>query len=84
MSARQIGPGGLTAFVPNGSSRQETAIILVAAAEEYGLDQRSIRATQGGFFITDELVDVLYAEPEPTTTKTSGKRAAKKNSTKGE
>lgn len=74
-------------FVPNGDSRRETAIILVGTADEYNVDQRSIMATKGGFYITSELADFVYDEPEPepvkkagTTKKTSGNRAAKKNS----
>lgn len=57
-----------TAFVPNGDSRQETAIILVGTAEEHGIDQRSIQATRGGFNITEELADVLYDESTPDET----------------
>lgn len=79
-----------TVFVPNGDNRRETAILLVGTAREFGIDQRSIRTASGGFYITEDLADVLYDEseqdePEPApedkgTTKTSGNRAAKKNS----
>lgn len=62
---RQIGPGGMTAFVPNGDSRRDTAIILIGTAQEHGLDDaRAVRAAQGGFYISDELADLLYDEPE--------------------
>ena len=59
---RMLGQGGLTAFVPNGDSRQETAILLVGTASEYGIDQREIRATSGGFYISDRLADLLVDE----------------------
>lgn len=58
------GPGGFTAFVPNGYSRKETAILLVGTADEYGIDQRAIRAVLGGFFVSDELADVLGEDAE--------------------
>lgn len=64
-------------FVPNGLSRRETAILLVGTADEFGLPQRDIKARMGGFEITEELADVLYTE---SAKKTSGNRAAKKNS----
>lgn len=80
-------PGIDSPFVPNGDSRRETAILLVGTADEYGIDQRSIRSVSGGFYISEELADVLYAEddgqqdeapaPEAEPTKTSGNRAAK-------
>lgn len=98
-----IGPNGMTVFVPNGASRKDTATVLVGTADEYGIDQRSIRATRGGFYVTDELADLIYADedaadegaadggaadegtkPAPSKTKTSGNRAAKKNTSKKE
>lgn len=92
MTARQIGPGGMTAFVPNGDSRQNTAILLIGSAREHDMDDSLvIRATQGGFFISDELADVLYDEPEDEAPepakpakKTSGNRAAKNSTTEQE
>lgn len=59
---RLLGQGGFTAFVPNGDSRKETAILLVGTAREYGLDQRSVRMTSGGFYISDELAHILSEE----------------------
>lgn len=85
-----------TVFVPNGDSRTDTAVLLVGTAEEHGVDQRSIKATVGGFWVTEELADLVYAEvdeepepepePEPvkTPTKTSGNRAAKSSTDKKE
>lgn len=63
-------------FVPDGGSRKNTAVLLVGTAEEFGLDQRSIRAAQGGFWITEELADVLYHE---SANNASGNRAEKNN-----
>lgn len=54
-----------TAFVPDGDSRQETAVLLVGTADEFGIHQRSIQPTRGGFNITDEMAEALGAEPAP-------------------
>ncbi len=76
-----------TVFVANDTvgSRKDTATLLVGTAREYNINQRSIRSTTSGYWITDELADLVFAEepePEPTPakapTKTSGDRAAKK------
>ena len=84
-------PGQSAPFVPNGESRKETAVLLVGTAAEYGIDQRAIRATSGGFYISDELADLLYdesaeeavpePEPESPIKNTSGNRAAKTSDT---
>lgn len=81
-------------FVPNGDSRQETATLLVGTAEEYNIDQRSIKVANSGFLITEELADIIYdgaeveveaEKPGPKTTKkTSGTKAVKNDSTEGE
>lgn len=78
-------------FIPNGDSRRETAILLLGTAEENHLPPEDIHADpHGGFWITDDLADILYdegviEEPEdPAPNKTSGSRAAKKNSQKEE
>lgn len=60
-------------FIPNGDSRTETAVVLVATAEEHGFDQRVIRTTALGFFVPEALADLAYgegdlpegADPEP-------------------
>lgn len=54
-----------TAFVPNGESRHETAVLLVGTADEFGIDQRSILPAAGGFHITEEMAEALGAEPVP-------------------
>lgn len=71
-------------FVPDGPSRRETAILLVGTAAEHGLRDDSVHASQNGFWITDDLADILYdedvlgADPDDgEATKTSGDRAAK-------
>lgn len=86
-------------FVPDNTagSRQETAVLLVGTADEFGVPQRDIASTQGGYWISDTLADVLYdeaedeAEAEPKKTaktqsrkKTSGNRAEEINSEKEE
>lgn len=51
-------------FVPNGPNRQETAVLLVGTADEHGIDQRSIRSVSSGFYITEELADLIYGADE--------------------
>lgn len=64
-AARVIGPNGTSAFVPNGDSRADTATVLIGTARENGLDDRtSVYATQGGFYISDALADLLYEDDE--------------------
>ena len=52
-------------FIPNGDSRQETAVLLVGTADEYGIDQRSIVAALGGFNISSDLATAVYGEADP-------------------
>lgn len=49
-------------FVPNGDNQEETATLLVGTAAEYGLSQRSVRATVGGFKISEELADIVFSD----------------------
>lgn len=77
------------AFVPTTrENRQETAILLVGTAEEYGIDKRQIKVESGGFDIPESLADLIFAESEGESSgknkKTSGNRAAKNDSTKKE
>lgn len=56
---------GMTAFVPNGESRKDTATLLLGAALDNGLDEtRAVVAVQDGFYISDELADALGGEGE--------------------
>ena len=52
-------------FVPDGKSRRDTAVLLVGTAAEFGLSDQHVFAVQRGFYISDELVAVLYAEGMP-------------------
>lgn len=70
-------------FVPDADfgSRKQTAIVLVGTYKEHGLSDRSVKTVQNGFIITDELAEILYSVSEEISPKkTSGNRAAKKNS----
>lgn len=55
-----------TAFVPAGENRRETARALVDLANANGIAQTSIQSTHGGFNVTDEVADLLYAEVDDT------------------
>lgn len=75
MSMNKSGPRGMTAFVPNGDSRKDTAIVLIGTAQEHDLDDsREVAAVQGGFYISDALADVLNALAEAEA-KSSQKQA---------
>lgn len=74
----------LSVFVPNGDSRQDTVVLLVGTADEFGVSQKSIKATRSGFYITEELADLLdgsadegYSEDDPES---SGNRAEENDS----
>lgn len=68
-------------FVHNGVSRATTAVLLVGTASEYGVDQREIRVVRGGFEISERLAGLVYPENKtPKRGRTSGNRAAKKQS----
>lgn len=93
MSAPQRGPRGMTSFVPNGAngySRRDLAIVLIGAAREAGLnDAKHVIARPGGFYISDEMAELILSEepeeqepepePEPDKPKTR-KKASKKTS----
>lgn len=64
VASQKYGPDGLTVFVPNGENRRETAVLLVGTAREHNLSPRSIHATNGGFYISDELADLLGEDTE--------------------
>lgn len=49
-------------LVPNGNSRRDTAVLLVGTAQEHGLPDSAVFATQQGFYISDTLRDILYSE----------------------
>lgn len=94
----------MTRFVPNGSAlaatpdqpltRRDLAVVLVGSAEEYGFDQRSIRTTPNGFYVSDEQYKLLFedgveteagpgAEAEPAPKKPAPKRRARSTKTSG-
>lgn len=64
-------------WVPDATmgSRKDTAVLLVGTATEFGIPQRDIASTRGGFYISDRLAELVYdeageddqAEPEPET-----------------
>ena len=49
-------------FIPNGDSREDTAVLLVGTADEAGIDQRGIQAVPGGFNITPEVARAAYGD----------------------
>lgn len=51
-------------FVSDGDNRTETAILLVGTAEEHGVSQDDIFATNGGFLVSEEVADLVrdYAD----------------------
>lgn len=66
---------GKPEFIPNGDNREETAVLLVGTAQEFGLGD-AVFAVPDGFYVTTELADLIYddeldadpdldPEPEP-------------------
>lgn len=53
-------------FVANDAagSRRDTATLLVGTAREYGISQRDIASTHTGYYITDALAKILYADDD--------------------
>lgn len=51
-------------FVPDGESRQETAVLLVGTAAEYGIPKREVAAVQGGFRISEQVNTALGYDDE--------------------
>jgi hypothetical protein len=74
----------MSRFIPDdhAGTRSDTAVLLIGTAKEFGIDVHEVRTppTRRGFTISDRLADVLDEQSKP---KTSGNRAAKKNSQKG-
>lgn len=85
-------------FVPADAvgTRSETAALLVGTAREFGISQHSIKRAGNGYYITNELADILEAEyaedevqeeteveTEVSGNESSGNRASKKKQKKG-
>lgn len=71
-------------FVPNGESRRDTAILVLAAADESGVDRRSIRSLRDGFAIPEALESVLYPERDEEEAKPKGKAKSTKKKASGD
>ena len=58
-----------TEFVPSDAagSRKETAVLLVGTAREFDIDQHSILAAQGGFWITADLARLVFEDEDRGT-----------------
>lgn len=63
--------------VPFGDNASETATLLLAAAEELGLDQRVVGTSESGFLVPGEVKDKAFGQAKPTK-----KAAAKKSATR--
>lgn len=50
------------AFVPGRD--QDTAILLLAAAEDCGLPQETVRTTEGGFVVPQQVADTAFPTEE--------------------
>lgn len=49
-------------FVPNGESAQDTAVLLLAEAENQGLPADVVGTTDGGFVVDSELADAAKVD----------------------
>lgn len=57
----------LPAFVPNGDSVRDTAILLVNLADKHGIPQTHIQVANDGFYISEELADLIGEDDDETT-----------------
>jgi hypothetical protein len=64
--------------VPYGENAQETATLLLAAAEELDLDQSVVRTTEGAFSVPPEVADKAGLGESDESKRTTKKSAAKK------
>jgi hypothetical protein len=62
--------------VPFGENASETATLLLAAAEDLGLDQGVVATREGSFVVPTEVHDKAFGKNEPKKT------AAKKTTTR--
>lgn len=58
----------LPAFVPNGDSVRDTAILLVNLADKHGIPQTHIQVANDGFYISEELADLIGEDDDDETT----------------
>lgn len=75
-------------FVPAGEKPQETATLLLAAAQEQGLDASVVRtstlsANGSGFSVPAEVVARLNYKGDDAEEKPKPKKTAKKSASKG-
>lgn len=70
-------------FVPPGDSAQDTAVLLLEAAEKADLPADHVRSSDGGFVVSQEVADaagVDYEGGEEKEEKKPAKKAAAKKS----
>jgi len=58
--------------IPFGDNASETATLLLAAAEELGLDQSVVGTVEGGFLVPSEVNDKAF--PPKAAKKTAAKK----------
>ena len=63
--------------VPFGDNASDQATLLLAAAEDLGLDPSTVGTREGAFVVPQEVHDKAFGKPEPAK-----KTAAKKTATK--
>lgn len=69
----------MTVEIPFGGKNAETATLLLAAAEDLGLDpQVEVRTTDSAFVVSEEVADKAGLGEEKPAKKASAKKTAKK------
>ncbi len=68
--------------VPFGDNNSDNAVLLLAAAEELGLDPSVVKTNEGAFLVSQEIYDKAFGprdeEPKVPVKKTAAKRTAAK------
>lgn len=68
--------------IPFGDKNGETAVLLLAAAEDLGLDPAEVRATTGAFVVSEEIANAAGLGEKKPAKKAAAKKTAKKSASK--
>ena len=68
--------------VPFDENTSDTAVLLLAAAEELGHGQLAVKTTAGAFIVPEEVRDRAFAKDDPEKTAPAKKTTAKKTAAK--
>lgn len=68
--------------IPFGENNRDTAVLLLAAADDLGLDRSVVRTKNGAFVVPEEVNEQAFGKPEPAKKAPAKKAATKKTAAK--